>query len=461
MASGIGDAVPVFNHGGDDTAFLGHPRGLAYLAFTQMWERFSFYGMQALLALYMIHWLLLPGHVGKVIGFSGFRGVLEGVFGPMSTLALASQIFGLYTGFIYFTPLLGAWLGDRVLGQRLTAVLGLVLMAAGHLLMAFEAAFLFALTLLVFGAGFMKGNMYAQVGNLYAGGDSRRTRAFSIFLIALNVGAFFAPLVCGTLGEVYGWHWGFGVAGIGMLVGLATYVSGWRYLPPDRRRRDAPVIKLDRSGWRAVVAIGLMLLPTIPIYTATNQAYDIVIVWAETHMDRAMFGRTFPVTWLLTIDGLMTIVGIGVTIPIWRWLAARGREPDTMHKFAIASVLVTSAYGVLAAGTVLAPLVPAAIVVLFFVLFDACYGWTDPPTNAFVARFAPASIVTTMMSIMLMVVNGIPNIIVGWMGRFYEPLGPTKFWLLHAGLAAAGGVLALVLRPAVKHLLAGHAEGTI
>lgn len=417
--------------------------------------------MQALLALYMIHRLLLPGHVGNVVGFTGFRGVLTAVFGPMTTLALASQIFGLYTGFVYLTPLVGAWLGDRVLGQRMTTVLGLALMAAGHLLMASEAAFLFALALLVFGAGFMKGNMYAQVGNLYTGGDSRRTRAFSIFLIALNIGAFFAPLVCGTLGEVYGWHWGFGVAGIGMLVGLATYVSGWRYLPPDRRRRSGPTVKLDRSDWRAVAAIGLMMLPTIPLYAATNQAYNLGIVWAEAHMDRAMFGLTFPVTWLLTLDGLITIVGIGITIPLWRWLAAHRREPDTMHKFAIASVQVTLAYGVLAAGTFLAPLVPAAIVMLFFVLFDLSYAWTDPPTNSFVSRFAPASIVTTMMSIMLMVVFGLPNIIVGWMGRFYEPLGPAAFWALHAGLAAAGGVLALALRPVIKHLLAGHAEGTI
>lgn len=461
MATHSGNAIGVTVLDSNDTAFLGHPRGLAFLAFTQMWERFSYYGMQALLALYMIHRLLLPGHVEGVIGFAGFRGGLEAVFGPMTTLALASQIFGLYTGVIYLTPLLGAWLGDRVLGQRLTTILGLILMAAGHLLMASEAAFLFALTLLVLGAGFMKGNMYAQVGNLYVGGDSRRTRAFSIFLIALNVGAFFAPLVCGTLGEVYGWHYGFGVAGLGMLVGLATYVAGWRHLPPDRRRGKAAPVALDRDDWRAIAAIGLTMVPVIPLYVATNQAYNLVIVWAETHMNRKVFGLTVPVTWLLTLDGLMTIIGIGLTIPLWRWLAERRREPDTLHKFAIASVLVTVAYVVLAAGSALSPLVPAAIVVLYFVLFDLCYAWTDPPTNAFVARFAPASAVTTMMSVMLMIVGGLPNLLVGSLGRFYEPLGPTQFWLLHAGLAAVGGVLALGVRPVVKRLLGGRADGTI
>ena len=443
----------VTSKGIDDTVFFGHPRGLAFLAFTQVWERFSYYGMQALLTLYMIHQLLLPGHVENIVGFAGFRVAVEAVFGPLTTLALASQIFGLYTGFVYMTPLLGAWLGDRVLGQRMTSVLGLLLMAAGHLLMASEAAFLFALLLLLFGAGFMKGNMYTQVGNLYRFDDSRITRAFSIYLIALNVGAFAAPLVCGTLGEVYGWHFGFGAAGIGMLIGLLTYLWGWRYLPADRLSKHAPAVKLNRANWHAITAILLMLVPTIFLYAATNQAYNLVIVWAEEHMNRSVLGMTMPVTWLLTFDGLMTIVGIAITIPLWRRLSARGAEPDTMMKFAIAGVLVCLAYVVLALGTYLAPLVPAALVVLYFVLFDISFAWIDPPANAFVSRFAPASVATIMMSLNLMIGFGLPNIIVGWMGRFYEPLGASAFWAVHAGIAAAGGALALVLRPLIKRLL--------
>ena len=235
----------------DDYAFFGHPRGLAYLAFTQVWERFSFFGMQALLTLYMVNQLLLPGHVEHVLGFAAFRSVLEAIFGPMTRLAFASQIFGLYVGFVNLTPLLGAWFGDRVLGQRRTSILGLVLMSAGHLLMASGGAFLLALLLLLFGAGCVRGNLYTQVGNLYPAGDSRQSRAFGIYLIALNVGALFAPLVCGTLGEVYGWHYGFGVAGLGMLVGLGIYIAGQRYLPPDRTRRDGSMVTLRREDWRA------------------------------------------------------------------------------------------------------------------------------------------------------------------------------------------------------------------
>ena len=450
---GIGDSILT---PADDRAFFGHPRGLAYLAFTQVWERFSFYGMQALLTLYMVHQLLLPGHVENVIGFAGFRTAVEAVFGPLTTLALASQIFGLYTGFVSLTPLLGAWLGDKVLGQRATSILGLLLMTAGHLLMASEAMFLFALVLLIIGAGCLKGNMYAQVGNLYADGDQRQTPAFSIFLIALNLGAFFAPLVCGTLGEVYGWHYGFGAAGLGMLVGLGIYVAGWRYLPPDRFhavKDAAPAPPLGRAGWRAIVAILLMLLPFMLIMSAANQAYNLVIVWAENHVDRAVLGLTMPVTWLLTLDGMMTIIGVLLTFPAWRWLAKRGWHLDTMQKFMVASVLVTSAFVVLASGAQLSGLVPLAVVALYFTLFDFAFGWLDPPGNAFVSRFAPAAVVTTMMSINLMLSSGVPFFTAGWMGRFYEPLGPTTFWWLHAGIAAAGGLLAVVLRPVIAHLL--------
>ncbi len=452
----------------DDRRFFGHPRGLGYLAFTQVWERFSFYGMQALLTLYMVHQLLLPGHVEHVLGFGGFRAGVEAVFGPLTTLALASQIFGLYTGFVSLTPLLGAWLGDRVIGQRITCIIGLLMMAAGHLSMAFEALFLPALALLITGAGLLKGNMYAQVGNLYGEGDGRRTPAFSIFLIALNTGALAAPLICGTLGELYGWHYGFGAAAIGMLIGIAIYVSGWKYLPPDRihahraaaaANAGQPKARLSRDDWRATIAVLLMLLPGLLILTACNQAYNLVIVWAEQHMNRSVFGMTMPVTWLLTLDGIMTIVGVLITFPVWRWLAARKREPDTLHKFVVASALVTLAYVVLAMGTRLFPLVPLAVVALYFTLFDISFGWTDPPTNAFVARFSPRAVTTTLMSINLMALSGLPFLTVGWLGRFYEPLGAIDFWWLHAAIAASGGVLALVLRPVIAGLLDDHHEG--
>ncbi|HKX55023.1 MAG TPA: oligopeptide:H+ symporter, partial [Xanthomonadales bacterium] len=218
---------------GPSGTFLGHPKGLGYIVFTEAWERFSFYGMQALLVLYMATYLLHPGKVESVIAFTGLHKVLVAIFGDLSTQALATQMFGIYVGLIYLTPVFGGLLGDRYLGRTRAVLMGAGLMAAGHFLMAIESAFLFALTALILGSGLLKGNLAAQVGGLYDKADQRRDSAFSIYNVAINLGATVAPLVCGTLGELYGWHYGFGLAGFGMLIGTGIYLKGRKYLPPD------------------------------------------------------------------------------------------------------------------------------------------------------------------------------------------------------------------------------------
>ena len=180
------------------TDLFGHPRGLTFLFTTEMWERFSYYGMRALLVLYMVKYLLEPQRAGAVIGLVPFRHALEAVFGPLAPQPFASQIYGFYTGLVYLTPIFGGLLADRVLGRRRTVILGAALMAIGHFMMAFEHLFLFALGLLILGNGAFKPNISTQVGRLYAPGDPRRDRAFSIFYVGINLGAFLAPLVCGT-----------------------------------------------------------------------------------------------------------------------------------------------------------------------------------------------------------------------------------------------------------------------
>jgi POT family proton-dependent oligopeptide transporter len=194
---------------------LGHPRALAYLFATEMWERFSYYGMRALLVLYMLKYLFVPQRANEVLGLSSFQHALEFVFGPLAPQPLASQIYGFYTGLVYLTPILGGLLADRVLGQRRTVIAGATLMAIGHFMMAFEQLFLLALGFLILGNGAFKPNISTQVGALYAPGDRRRDRAFSIFYVGINLGAFLAPLICGTLGEELGWHYGFAAAGAG------------------------------------------------------------------------------------------------------------------------------------------------------------------------------------------------------------------------------------------------------
>src|SRR5690242_20159487 len=164
-----------------DRAFFGHPKALGYLAFTEAWERFSYYGMQSLLVLYMVDRLLYPGHIERIAGFGPFRHVLEEIYrGPLSVQALASAIFGLYTGLVYLTPIAGGFVADRILGRTRTITLGALLMAAGHFLMAFDFTFLAALSCLLIGVGCFKGNLASQVGGLYETGDNRRADAFQI-----------------------------------------------------------------------------------------------------------------------------------------------------------------------------------------------------------------------------------------------------------------------------------------
>ena len=223
-----------------------HPPGLALLFFTETWERFSFYGMRALLVLYMTEQLLTPENAHRVLGYGPLRSALESVFGSMSTQALSSQIYGLYTSLLYFTPLLGGLLADRMLGQYRAVTLGASLMAVGHFLMASDHLFLVALLCIIVGNGFFKPNVSTQVGKLYSRTDTRRDSAFSIFYMGINLGATLAPVVCGTLGEIYGWHYGFFAAGVGMVVGLVIYTAGRRFLPA--RQSQARIRSVSGPG---------------------------------------------------------------------------------------------------------------------------------------------------------------------------------------------------------------------
>lgn len=431
---------------------FGHPRGLTVLATTEMWERFSFYGMQALLMLYMTKYLLLPAHARGVLGLAGFRHGLSTLFGPMDDIAFAAQTFGIYSGLLYGTPLIGAWLGDRVLGKTRTIIIGCLLMSAGHLCMALEKMFVVALLLIVVGAGGVVGNMAAQVGLLYAPDDARRTRAFGIYLITLNIGALVSPLIIGTLGEKVGWHYGFAAAGVGMLIGLVTYLAGRRHLPPDTlKSRSEPAPPLTRHEWRQAGGILLLLIPYILYSLAANQAYGIMFIWADTGVDRHIFGWEAPVTWILIADGLLTILGIFLATRIWIALARRGREPGDFTKISVGYGGVTLAYLLVAALALMAK-TPLLLWIGFFVVLDFSYGWSEPPLQSLISRDAPPSINAMMMA--LMKASGMPSyFIAGWMGRFYEPLGPARFWAVNASVALAAMLLVLLGRRRLKAMM--------
>ena len=427
-------------------AFLGHPRGLFFLAFTEAWERFSYYGMAALLVLYMVNQLLLPGHVEHVAGFAAFRGMIEGAFGPLSTQALASEIFGLYSGFVYFTPVLGGWLGDRI-GQRSAVVLGALSMSGGHLAMAFDRSFLLALLLLVIGSGLLKGNISAQVGSVYPPDDeARRTRGFAIFSTAINFGAVAGPLACGSLGQRVGWHIGVGTAALFMLGALVTYLSGSRQLPARvERKARAATAPLTPEERRAVVGLIATMAIVVFAYIAYYQLANVLPVWLEQHADLNAAGFAIPIPWFYSIDPLVSILSVPALFALWSRQERRtGREPPALAKIATGSFIAGGANLVLVAAILLSP---GRVLWVWPVLYCAIQGigfmYFWPTLLALVSRAAPAKINATMMGVSVLTLF-VANNLIGRIGTYYEKMPPAAFWALHAAIGAIGGLLMLI-----------------
>jgi proton-dependent oligopeptide transporter, POT family len=449
-------------HKPEDRSFLGHPRGLGYIAFTEAWERFSYYGMQALLVLYMVNRLLHPGHVEHVAGFGPFRHLLETIYrGPLSVQALASAIFGLYTGFVYLTPIAGGLIADRLLGRTRTITIGALLMAAGHFLMAFDVTFLLALVCLLSGVGCFKGNLASQVGALYATGDNRRADAFQIYYIFINAGVIAAPLIAGTLGEVYGWHWGFGAAGIGMLIGLTIYLSGRKWLPPDspvvEKSESAPKPRLTHRERMAIIAL-LALLPVLTVAVISNQQiFNAYLVWAEQSADLIFFGHKMPTTWLITLDSIVSVTFLVGAVAFWRLWSRKFREPVEITKMGIGSLCAVTGMLSLAMGAAIAASsghkVSIGWLIAFHVLNSIGFANVFPVSLALYARVAPAALSATIIGIYYLAFFAANNL-VGWVGGFLEKMSATQFWLLHAGLCGTAGIIFLLGGHFFGHLLA-------
>jgi POT family proton-dependent oligopeptide transporter len=435
--------------------FLGHPKGLAYLAFTEAWERFSYYGMTALLVLYMVNQLLLPGHIEHVAGFAGFRHAIESVFGPLSTQALASQIFGLYAGFVYFTPVLGGWVADRWIGQRNAVVLGALGMTGGHIAMAFDQSFLLALLLLVVGSGLLKGNISAQVGGLYPAADeARRTRGFAIFSTAINFGAVAGPLLCGFLGQRYGWHVGFGTAAVFMLCGLATYLSGYRHLPAKVERKILAAVPMTRADWKILAALVAVMAITVFQSIGYYQLGNVLPVWLQEHGNMNAGGFSIPIPWYQSIDPLFSILFIPVLFALWSWQGRHGGEPSELGKIGQGAWICAAANLVLVAAIAAAGSHKVLWVwpFLYCALQGVAFLYYWPTLLALVSRAAPPKINATMMGIAFLTLF-VGNNLIGWIGTFYEQMTPLAFWLLHAGIAATGGILVLLFGPALGRVL--------
>ena len=440
----------------DDRAFLGHPKGLAFLGFTEACERFSYYSMQTLLVLYMTNYLLLPSHSGGVVGLSA----IENFYG-LSGQPLASRIFGDYTSLVYLTPILGGIIADRWLGRRATLIAGGIIMSIGHFLMAIEGAFFFALLSLIVGVGLFKGNIASQVGELYGEKDNRRAMAFQIFYIFINVSVILAPLTAGSLGQDpnFGWHYGFGLAGIVMVIGLLIYLKAGPWLPADNRptRGGAPREKLKRSDLPQLIGL-LILVPVLAIALLTNQEiFNAYLVWADKKFTLNLFGIQMYSTWMITIDSFVSFSMLVVVAAFWNWFGKRtGKEPDELGKMIIGSVFTIAGGMCLYIGAVTAGTGKVGMFwpLMFHLLNSIGFAHILPISLALFSKLAPKALNATVIGIYYLAFVG-ANYVVGTIGGWYSTMPTPEFWLVHVG-SAAFGLVAFVL---FKLLLADRLMG--
>src|SRR3954469_2353426 len=427
-----------------------------------MWERFSYYGMRALLVLYMVKHALQPEHAQDIVGFAALKSGLEALFGPLGIQPLSSQIYGLYTALVYFTPLVGGLIADRWPGQRRMVVIGAALMALGHFMMAFERLFLLALFVLILGNGAFKPNISTQVGTLYAPGDPRRDRAFSIFYVGINVGAFFSPLIAGTLGETLGWHYGFAAAGVGMTIGLCIYLYAARTLPPDVKSRvdaSGPQPPLSRDEWRAIIAIIILVLPVTFFWATYEQQGNTIALWADGYTDRTInllvWRGEIPVTWFQAVNPFMIFAFTPFVLMLWRAQAARGREPSSVAKMAYGCFAVTLANLIMYAAAMSTGGSKASWLWLtaYFIVITIGELYISPTSLSLVTKVAPARTVSMMMGVWL-ATSFIGNFVAGYLGSFWSSMEKGSFFLMIAAVAGVAGLVILCfvrpLRPILK-----------
>jgi POT family proton-dependent oligopeptide transporter len=380
----------------------------------------------------------------------------------------SSQIYGLYTGFVYFTPLFGGMLADRVLGQRRTVVLGGVLMAIGHFLMAVESLFFPALIFLILGNGAFKPNISTQVGALYPPGDHRRDRAFSLFYMGINLGAFFSPLVCGTLGEKIGYHWGFGAAGVGMVIGLLVYLWGQKHLALDlimqktgssRQQSSEP---MTREEWLKIGAICVMMALTIVFWSVYEQQGNTMALWADANTDRMVLGWEMPASWFQSFNPLMIFMLVPLLNLFWGRQDRRGKEPSSIAKMGIGCVLLAAAFLILIPpARELAVNPRASLWWLTACAFVLTLGeiYLSPIGLSLVTKIAPARIVSMMMGVWFLS-SFFGNYLSGYLGTFWEKMSKENFFLLMSALSFAAGLAFFALLKPLKKAI-GHGKQAV
>jgi POT family proton-dependent oligopeptide transporter len=485
----------------NDTSFFGHPRGLSTLFFTEMWERFSYYGMRALLILFMVAPVASGG-----LGFD---------------TAAAGAVYGLYTSMVYMTTLPGGWIADRLIGQRRAVLYGGIIIASGHFSMAFPsvATFYLGLLLIVIGTGLLKGNVSVIVGQLYAKDDIRRDAGFSIFYMGINTGAFLAPLVCGYLGQQVNWHLGFAAAGIGMVIGIVQYVAGSRHLG-DAGLHPAPAAspeaaaRLKRNAILATVAVvaliaivgfgaysgmipvtatqiadaaGVMLLAIVVLFfgwllTSSNwtreernriygigvfflaaalfwsvfeQAGSTLNLFADRNTQNVVLGYTYPSSWFQSMNSLFLIIFAPIFAWLWLRLARSRQEPSTPAKFSYGLILVGAGFAILIWAARMAEQ-GVQVSPMWLTITYLLHTWGElclsPVGLSAMTKLAPARIAGLMMGVWFLATS-VGNFIGGRVSGFYESFAlPTLFGAVGFFAIAAGLLLFAFVRP-IKRLM--------
>jgi POT family proton-dependent oligopeptide transporter len=494
------DTPPSYHSG---QSWLGHPRGLATLFFTEMWERFSYYGMRALLILYMT---------------AAATGANPGLgFGTRD----ASAIYGIYTAFVYLLALPGGWIADRFWGARNTVFAGGCIIACGHFSMAAPLiglpempSFILGLTLIVAGTGLLKPNISTMVGDLYPEGGGRRDAGFSIFYMGINLGGMFGPLLCGLLSENYNWHWGFSLAGFGMLLGLIQYKKGARHLGDaglkkphhaSLQSKGTPVlpfvlaafigltIALGSAKTGFVITLGLIaewlgvaVISVVGLYFAylyfgvglarVEKKRLIVIIWlfllaalfwsgfeqagsslnlfAFTLTDRGILGWDMPASWLQSINPLFIIILAPIFGTLWTWAARRNADPSIAMKFALGLIALAAGFFVISWGAANTspenPASPAWLIVTYFLhtCGELCL---SPVGLSAMTKLAPLGQVGQMMGVWF-IATALGNLIAGLLaGSLQDQLPSALFWNVAMFIGAAG-LIAIFASPLVRQL---------
>jgi proton-dependent oligopeptide transporter, POT family len=483
-----------------DRAFFGHPRGLSTLFFTEMWERFSYYGMRALLILFMT--------AAPAAGGLGFDAVTAGA------------IYGLYTSMVYMMTLPGGWIADRLIGPQRAVLAGGILIASGHFSMAVPslAMFYLGLVLIVIGTGLLKGNVSVIVGRLYGKDDGRRDAGYSIFYMGINTGAFVAPLVCGYLGQRVNWHMGFAAAGVGMVLGLVQYSLGRKYLGEaglhpanpgsteafaEQKRHAARWLGMGTAvlvlfglgvytgvlpvtptqiadaagymllglsigffawvflsgGWTRVernhlILIGVLFVGYALFASSFEQAGSTLNLFADRNTNNSIAGQSFPSSWFQSVNALFVIVFAPMFAWLWVRLASTGKEPGAPFKFAIGLLLVGAGFAILIPPARVAEtgvLVAPGWLILTYLLHTWGELALSPVGLSAMSKLAPVRIGGLVMGVWFLGTS-VGNYVGGRAAGFYESMTLPSLMMAVAAFTVGAGLFFLLFSRQLNRL---------